>query len=69
MGVDFGKMIFFDERAADAKGADRCTTTCAAEVGVYLTYAGSDTAGDVGAVHHDISPDARGTSKYGLWFL
>jgi hypothetical protein len=36
--------------------------------GFYLTAA-SDTADDVGAVHHDISPEARGISKAVLWFL
>ena len=37
--------------------------------GFYLTDAASDTAGDVGAVHHDISPEACGISRSGLWFF
>ncbi len=43
-------------------------TAYAVKAGFYLTDA-SDTAGDVGAVHHDISPEACGISKSGLWFL
>jgi hypothetical protein len=37
--------------------------------GAYLPHAAPDTAGDVGAVHHDISSEACGISKSGLWFL
>ncbi len=69
MDAGFRERIFFDEGAAHAEGADRCMTKFAAEVGFNLTDAGSNTAGDVGAVHHDISPEARGTIKSRLWFL
>ena len=62
-------ILFFDEAAAYAEGADRCMTTFAAKARYYLTHAASDTAGDVGAVHHDISSEACGISKSGLWFL
>lgn len=37
-------------------------TADAVMAGLYLADAASDTAGDVGAVHHDISPEACGIS-------
>ena len=37
-------------------------TAYAVMAGLYLADAASDTAGDVGAVHHDISPEAAGIS-------
>ena len=49
-------MMFF------AEGAIRCMTTYAVMAGFHLADAASDTAGDVGAVHHDISPEAGGIS-------
>jgi hypothetical protein len=40
----------------------RRMTTYAVMAGFYLADAAPDTAGDVGAVHHDISPEACGIS-------
>jgi len=37
-------------------------TAHAVLAGLYLADAASDTAGNVGAVHHDISPEAYGIS-------
>ena len=56
-------MIFF------AEGGIRCMTVYAVIAGVYPADATPDTAGDVGAVHHDISPEACGISRSGLWFF
>jgi hypothetical protein len=50
------QMTFF------AEGAIRCMTAHAVLAGLYLADAASDTAGNVGAVHHDISPEAYGIS-------
>jgi hypothetical protein len=44
-------------------------TTYAVMAWFYLTDAAPDTAGDVGAVHHVISPEACGISRSGLWFF
>jgi hypothetical protein len=47
----------------------RRMTTYAVMAGLYLADAAPDTAGDVGAVHHDISPEACGINRSGLWFF
>src|SRR6187399_73578 len=67
-GGDFGERAFFDEGAVYAEGGLRCMTAHAVRAGFYLAPIASDTAGDVGAVHHDISSEACGISKSGLWF-
>jgi hypothetical protein len=37
--------------------------------GIYPPHAAPDTADDVGAMHHDMSPDASGISCSGLLFF
>jgi hypothetical protein len=55
-GGGSGEGLFFEE------GAMRRMTAYAVMAGFYLADAAPDTAGDVGAVHHDISPEACGIS-------
>jgi hypothetical protein len=54
-GRRFGRRIVFGE-------APFGVTAYAVMAGLYLADIASDTAGDVGAVHHDMSPEASSIS-------
>jgi hypothetical protein len=51
---------FFDQGATFDEGAARCMAADAVIAGVYMPPAAPHTAGAVGAVHHDMSPDVSG---------
>jgi hypothetical protein len=56
----FSVKDFFDEGATFDEGAIRGMAAAAVIAGVQLSPAAPHTSGDVGAVHHDMSPDASG---------